>query len=278
MAPPVRLNCEHCAAELRAGARFCIQCGFEQKGAHQAENSDVAPVGVCGDAPLDGLAQLVVILRDGSEGGVFPVSGPRTDIGATEGDILLPNDPFLASRHARLERRGERFVLCDLGSTNGIYVRIRQRTALSGADMILLGQQVLRFELVSEAERQMGPVERQGTLVFGTPDTPRLARLVQYTTEGLARDVYYLHREETVLGREQADIVFSDDPFLSRRHAMLSFENGQFYLSDLGSSNGTAVRCRGEQLLTSGDQFRVGRHLLRFDVGRSTVGNGARRP
>ena len=157
-------------------------------------------------------------------------------------------------------------MLRDLASTNGIYVRIRQPTSLADADMILIGQQVLRFEVTSEAERQVGPATQHGVMVFGTPEAPRLARLVQYTTEGLARDVYYLHREETVLGREQADVVFSDDPFLSRRHATVALQGGTFVLRDLGSSNGTAVRCRAERVLESGDQFRLGRHLFRFDL------------
>jgi pSer/pThr/pTyr-binding forkhead associated (FHA) protein len=105
-------------------------------------------------------------------------------------------------------------------------------------------------------------------MVFGTPDLPRLARLVQYTTEGLERDVYYLYRDETVFGREQADVVFADDPFLSRRHAAVTMDRDQmrFLLRDLGSSNGTALRYRGERFLQHGDQFRLGRHLFRFDL------------
>ena len=39
----------------------------------------------------------------------------------------------------------------------------------------------------------------------------------------------------------------------------------RFVLRDLGSSNGTAIRIRGERILKTGDQFRVGRHLFRYD-------------
>ena len=215
-------------------------------------------------------AQLVIIQRDGSDGGVYPISGDRVDIGGREGDIVLPEDPYLSPRHARIERRNDSFVLLDLGSTNGIYVRLREREpeTLADGDMILIGQQVLRFEISSEAERQVGPATQHGVMVFGTPEQPRLGRLTQYTTEGLARDVYYLHRSETVLGRETADLTFSDDPFLSRRHAAIVLQEGvrRFVLRDLGSSNGTALRCRAERVLAPGDQFRLGRHLFRFDL------------
>jgi len=223
-------------------------------------------------------AQVVVILRDGSEGGVYPLHGERTDIGSREGDVVLRDDPYLSPRHARIERRGDTFVLSDLGSVNGMYVRLREPTDLQDGDMILIGQQVLRFELLSEAERQIGPAMQHGVMVFGTPETPRMARMVQYTTEGLGRDVYYLHRDETVLGREQADLVFAEDPFLSRRHAAITMQRDQrrFTLRDLGSSNGTAMRCRRERVLVAGDQFRLGRHLFRFDL--TGGGRGGRNP
>jgi pSer/pThr/pTyr-binding forkhead associated (FHA) protein len=218
---------------------------------------------------LNPQAFVVVILRDGTDGGVYPVIQERTDIGGREGDIVLKEDPYLSPRHARIERRGDSFVLLDLGSVNGIYLRLRAPTTLVDGDMILLGQQVLRFELPSEMERHVGAAMQHGVMIFGTPEQPRLARLTQYTTEGLIRDVYYLHRNETVFGRESADLTFSDDPFLSRRHAAIVVHphERQFILRDLGSSNGTALRCRSEHSLVSGDQFRLGRHLFRFDLG-----------
>jgi hypothetical protein len=143
--------------------------------------------------------------------------------------------------------------------------------------MILIGQQVLRFEVLGDGELPLGPATQHGVMVFGTPEVQRFARLVQYTTEGLGRDVHYLFRDETVLGRENGDIVFTDDPFLSRRHAAVTVDRARmrFALRDLASSNGTALRFRGERALASGDQFRLGRHLFRFDVLRGSNGRRA---
>jgi pSer/pThr/pTyr-binding forkhead associated (FHA) protein len=271
--------CGRCGASSEPNARFCKFCGNafpSSAGVSLAPGpAAAAPRYEQASGPLR--AQVVVILRDGSEGGVYPLEGERSDVGSREGDIVLRDDPFLSPRHARIERRGDTFVLLDLGSTNGIYVRLREPALLSNGDMILIGQQVLRFETPSETESQVGPAIEHGVMVFGTPEQPRLARLVQYTTEGIARDIYYLNREETVIGREQADIVFADDPFLSRRHAAFALQRAErrCTLRDLGSSNGTAIRCRGERVLAQGDQFRLGRHLFRFDHVR---GPGARNP
>jgi hypothetical protein len=50
----------------------------------------------------------------------------------------------------------------------------------------------------------------------------------------------------------------------------------RFTLHDLGSSNGTALRIRGEHVLRDGDQFRIGRHLFRFEQGAAAASNGGR--
>jgi pSer/pThr/pTyr-binding forkhead associated (FHA) protein len=89
--------------------------------------------------------------------------------------------------------------------------------------------------------------------------------------EGVTRDVFNICRDETVIGRESGDLVFTNDPFMSRRHAVFSREpaTNTFSLRDLGSSNGTYLAIRGEQELGQGDHLRLGQHLFRLDVGRA---------
>jgi pSer/pThr/pTyr-binding forkhead associated (FHA) protein len=274
-------TCRRCSGKGDPNARFCKFCGspFDEPAAPVSEQAFQAVVAPPPNPPLAAQqpgaavgARVVIILRDGSEGVVYPLEAPHTDVGSREGAIVLSDDPYLSPRHARLERRDDTFVLRDLDSVNGVYARLREPFLLSSGDMFLIGQQVLRFEVLSEAERRVGPAKQHGVMVFGTPELPRLARVVQYTTEGLARDVYHLYRDETVFGREQADVVFAEDPFMSRRHAVIFMdrERARFTLRDLGSSNGTAVRV-SEQVLHHGDQFRLGRHLFRFDL---TAGGG----
>jgi pSer/pThr/pTyr-binding forkhead associated (FHA) protein len=219
-------------------------------------------------------ARLVTILKDGTEGPAYRLSAGATDIGRSEGNILLPDDPYLSPRHARITFRGGRYHLRDLGSVNGIFYRLREPVLLHHGDVVLAGQQVLRLELLADGELSLGPAMHYGVMVFGTPEQPRLARLVQLTTEGLPRDVYHLHREETVIGREQGDIVFTDDAFLSRRHAAFKLDRAQRRVSvrDLGSSNGTLVQFRGEREIVDGDLFRIGHHLFRFDLPRGGQG------
>jgi pSer/pThr/pTyr-binding forkhead associated (FHA) protein len=266
-------SCWRCQAERTDNASFCRQCGASlidpsmeaalRTTPRQSPPSDHAQ-------PEPGLpARLVTLLKDGSEGRSIPLTEGDADIGTREGEVTFPDDPYMSSRHARISCRAGTCSLRDLDSVNGVYVRLREEVDLHHGDMVLIGQQVMRFELLSEGELSLGPAWQRGVLVFGTPEAARFARLVQYTTEGVGRDVHYLFRDETVIGRENGDIVFTDDPFLSRRHASLRVDHAgrRVTLHDLGSSNGTALRIRGEHVLRDGDQFRIGRHLFRFEAG-----------
>jgi pSer/pThr/pTyr-binding forkhead associated (FHA) protein len=133
--------------------------------------------------------------------------------------------------------------------------------------LILLGQQVIRFEVVKDAEAGFGPATQHGTALFGTPAGPVYARLCQRTVEGVTRDVFHVRKDEVVLGRELGDVVFTDDAFLSRRHAVVrrDAETGGFSLLDAGSSNGTFLRVRGEVALQDGDEIRIGQQLFRIE-------------
>ncbi len=214
-----------------------------------------------------------MIVEDGSEGKSFSLAEGQLDIGRTDGDIVLEDDPYVSPRHARL-RRGEAradalWILRDLDSTNHVYLRLRKAHPLRDGDLLLLGLEVLQFQTVSDGERGLGHAIQHGTFLFGSPATPRRARLCQRTVEGVIRDVYHLFRDETTIGREVSDIVFTADPFLSRKHAVIrrSPVTSEFSLVDLDSSNGTYVAIQGEVAITDGDFLRIGQHLFRVDLG-----------
>lgn len=71
------------------------------------------------------------------------------------------------------------------------------------------------------------------------------------------------------IGRNpQSTVVLEDDPMVSRKHALVQRgSSGEFYLSDLGSRNGT--RCNGLPVtspvaLNDGDAFTIGSHRFVF--------------
>jgi pSer/pThr/pTyr-binding forkhead associated (FHA) protein len=92
---------------------------------------------------------------------------------------------------------------------------------------------------------------------------------------------FMLSEVEAQIGRWDADggifpdiDLDTDDPEakVSRRHARITLSNGQYFLEDLGSTNGTFIN-RGKRLapgqrqaLCDGDEIIVGKTFLRFHI------------
>jgi pSer/pThr/pTyr-binding forkhead associated (FHA) protein len=47
-------------------------------------------------------------------------------------------------------------------------------------------------------------------------------------------------------------------------HCRLSYENGQVFLTDLGSSNGTYVKVRASEAFKNGEVLLMGQQLFRI--------------
>lgn len=210
--------------------------------------------------------EMVIVRRDGSEGESFSLAGGRLSIGRTEGEVRFPTDTFISRVHARLTRQSQGVELVDLDSRNGVFVRILSAQQVYPGDHFLLGHQLMRLDNLGPDDREQ-PADGDGVRLFGTPLAPAWGKLVSIGVGGAPSDVHYLRGSQTVFGRENGDVLFPADSFMSRRHARLRMEMRQgamsVVLEDLGSANGTYLRLRGSAVLGEGDMFRVGDQLFR---------------
>ena len=72
---------------------------------------------------------MLCVLDDGKlDGEWLRLRADRTVIGRTDGDVRIPHDGLISGRHAEIVRQrvpnGYRWLLADLQSTNGTFVRI----------------------------------------------------------------------------------------------------------------------------------------------------------
>ncbi len=72
---------------------------------------------------------------------------------------------------------------------------------------------------------------------------------------------HYLLKGEITLGRSNNNRIVLKDPYISKNHLKIAEDEGDFYLVDLGSANGTYLN--GEKILDvvklkNGDRIRVG--------------------
>ena len=69
---------------------------------------------------------------------------------------------------------------------------------------------------------------------------------------------------DTAIGRQDGDIRFPDDQFLSPLHARITWEQDHLVLRDLGSRNGTWVFFDEPHKLVDGDLLLIGSQMIRF--------------
>ena len=97
------------------------------------------------------------------------------------------------------------------------------------------------------------------------PSKPRASgpRLSVLNDEGQPYTSITLDRAGSVVGRGDADIRF-DDVYLSPLHARFEVRDGELWVRDLGSRNGTWCYLEAPTRLADGDVILVGSQVLRF--------------
>lgn len=93
------------------------------------------------------------------------------------------------------------------------------------------------------------------------------ACLVRIYPPGVSGSLIPLSTIRNSIGRDATCDVELMDDFISREHAVIVQQNGQYFIHDAGSLNGTFVndeRIEEPQQLVPGDAVRLGNHIFKF--------------
>ena len=238
------ITCERCQTENIEGSQYCDECGAILPGtapSGKKYTSDDGGADAAGEARADaavGETRAAVGGEDGvaeakaAAGPVEPVEGPRA------------------------QRRESAEV-----------IPLRPSQPVSPSRTSVVGQARPR-------EHGENSSPRRG------PSVAPHAKLVIHRGRSVGKE-FPLCEDESHIGRWDADggifpdvDLDSDDPEakVSRRHARITHRAGQYYIEDLGSTNGTFVN-RGRRLLPGdrqalrdGDEVIVGKTFLKFQV------------
>ena len=166
------------------------------------------------------------------------------------------------------EDDGERFEKAEHALVAELKRVVRETAAERGWGLV--GPPEIEF--VVDAELRRGRFEVETSFVEGEEELAPLAAgqatLTLYEG-GRASRTFSLARPVVTLGRlPDCDVVVSDAG-ASRQHARISQANGEFVLTDLGSTNGTLVNDEAvrERVLADGDRITIGEAVLEFRRG-----------
>ena len=233
-------TCAFCGRENEVASRFCIDCGKPLTTSARARG----PVST-GGAPVAALASAASSAARPAE--VSPIAAalsqltgvcPRCD------RAVDPNLPYCGHCGARIDASGETGSCDACGALYQVGVdlfcaRCGNRVGAGGPEIV--------------PANAPGAGRKRGS-------GPRLSVL---NDEGLPYTSITLDRAGSVVGRGDADIRF-DDVYLSPLHARFEIRDGELWVRDLGSRNGTWCYLDQATRLSDGDVLLVGSQVLRF--------------
>jgi pSer/pThr/pTyr-binding forkhead associated (FHA) protein len=220
---------------------------------------------------------LLCVLDDGKlDGEWVRLRADRVVIGRTEGDVRIPHDGLISGRHAEIvrERRsqGPRWLLTDLQSTNGTFVRIGS-TPLRHGNELLIGAGRYRFE-VGAVPADAGPPAAPGAPLPATqawstqPLQGLVPSLVEVSPAGPVQR-FSLTLPEYWIGRDPQNCAIArpDDFLVNTRHARLYRDaKGHWHIENNKSLNGLWLRIVEPMPLGSACRFRLGEQQFIFRV------------
>ena len=249
--------CTSCMTPVPRGHKFCGRCG-----APIPEDIINLRIKFFSDMQNPEKARLLLIRGDDMDGLSYHLKAEQHFVGR-QGQIEFPEDVFVSPRHANLFYRDGKLIVRDEGSLNGIYFRIRGSVEIVPGDTFLVGEQLFRLDPAPNTSDNPDP---DGTFFYSSPKYPSVFRLNQILEGGCFGMTVCTRTRVLQIGREDGDLNFPGDVYMSAKHATVEMRDNKYFLTDHESRNGTYVRIKTEQALGHGDYLFIGRKLLRVEL------------
>jgi hypothetical protein len=218
---------------------------------------------------------VVRIVDDGEEdiGEEFRVRTDHFVIGRAEGDVVIPHDDAISSRHLELTRELDngqyRWYVNDLRSTNGTFARVDEAVLQHNQELIF-GSHHYRFDAAPQGAGRaaaLGSAARKATIPLEASPNPSpedlQPALIELTPhgDGVRRA---LPTHDVMIGSEptQCALVLADDALISPCEARLRKDKvGHWVLTTLNSVSGVWARVHRIEVVSSG-QFQIGEQRI----------------
>jgi pSer/pThr/pTyr-binding forkhead associated (FHA) protein len=214
---------------------------------------------------------VLTIMDDGkAEGEMIRLRGTSCVIGRTEGDVRIPFDELVSTRHVEIAPRfteeGSQYVITDLQSTNGMFVRV-SRAILAHGTEFLVGNGRYRIEIPTNDAG--GPPGALGATTRAWDSEPVLAALpllVEVIKSGMGVRLPLSKPEYWIGSDSSCEVHRSNDPFTEGRHLRLFRDEKGWQAQNNKTLNGLWVRMN-QVIVEDGCLFQIGEQRCRLQVG-----------
>ena len=178
--------------------------------------------------------------------------GDNTIGRGTENDLVI-EDGSVSRQHAAVKVQDNEFILVDLGSRGGTKVagKTLEGKPLASGGVVGVGKTELRLVEVEAGQPSAQPVSASGETMIQEPGGGGGGGVLIAQSGPDSGKSFTLAQGDNLIGREPGIAVLLADDTVSRRHALIRYEQGRHIVFDLGSRTGTRV-----------DQERIGGHRL----------------
>ena len=203
---------------------------------------------------------LIIEDRHGRSAAEISFDHGSYSIGRVDGnDVVLPSNSVSRS-HARIFVANNKCYITDLGSANGVLVDgalIQDKTEIKNGSKIRIGEYTLYLEYKDQKEMNAGQDVLKTQIVSGNESGYKLVRV----GDKFAGEEFMLTEASNSIGRTEDNYILLTEDSISRNHAKIVNVNLNYFVVDLGSSNGTFVnnkKIQGQVPLHGGDLIRFG--------------------
>jgi pSer/pThr/pTyr-binding forkhead associated (FHA) protein len=221
------------------------------------------------------IAALTVFDDGKTEGEVIRIRQPKFTIGRAEGDLRIPIDGRISSRHVEISLQTvgglHRWVVTDLQSTHGLFVRVH-KTVLADEAEFLVGNGRYRFDAAragADSTTDHAPGQPATGETRGWDDGPspvRMAALTELIGNEIGNRILLVRPEYWIGSDPTCSIARPDDPYCEPRHVRLyRGTKGGWHAEHNKTGNGLWLRM-SQITVDSKVEFQIGEQRFRLKV------------
>jgi hypothetical protein len=194
-------------------------------------------------------------------------SGSEFKIESEENEIVLnrehldPNNTSISSKeHVIVKFRNGKIFFQDVSTNGSTFVQVIDKMLINPGTRIVLGNRIFSF---SQGQSIQDSGNRMATRQISriNLDNSNVNEIV-LIEENSGRNIQ-LTKGVNILNRNNLD---PGNPAISgNKHALLEFNNGEWYLSDLSSNAATFIQCITEQQIVDKTKIIIGNLIFRFE-------------